>query len=74
MAGKVKKQQETESFFARIVLFVKQVIGELKKVVWPTVDEWKTYFLVVLVFVGAIMAFTGLLDLLFSWLSVLVFG
>lgn len=74
MADKTAQKAEALGFFARMVLFVKQVIGELKKVVWPTFQEWKTYLIVVLVFVGAIMVFTGLLDLLFGWLSVLVFG
>ncbi|MDO5034781.1 MAG: preprotein translocase subunit SecE [Actinomycetaceae bacterium] len=62
------------NIFGRIVLFVRQVIAELKKVVWPGKEEWWTYFLVVLVFVGAIMAFTGLLDLAFGQLSVWIFG
>lgn len=74
MAENAKSKRNELGFFARIVLFVKQVIGELKKVVWPTLEEWKTYLIVVLVFVGAIMLFTGLLDVAFSWLSVKVFG
>lgn len=71
------KHPEADSelgFFARIVLFVRQVIAELKKVIWPDKEEWWTYFLVVLVFVGAIMLFTGLLDMLFGKASVWIFG
>ncbi|MCS4484638.1 preprotein translocase subunit SecE [Gleimia sp. 6138-11-ORH1] len=74
MADKTAQNVESLGFFARIIQFVKQVISELKKVIWPTFREWKTYLLVVLVFVGAIMLYTGLLDLFFGWLSVLVFG
>lgn len=60
--------------FGRIALFVRQVIAELKKVIWPKQEEWWTYFLVVLVFVIAIMVFTGLLDFLFGQLNVWIFG
>ncbi|MDO5729401.1 MAG: preprotein translocase subunit SecE [Actinomycetaceae bacterium] len=61
-------------FFARILKFVREVIGELKKVKWPGKEEWWTYFLVVLVFVGAVMAFTGLLDIIFGQLSIWIFS
>ena len=37
-------------FFARIALFVRQIIGELKKVVAPTRKELINYTLVVLAF------------------------
>ncbi|GAA4418056.1 preprotein translocase subunit SecE [Georgenia halophila] len=60
--------------FERIVLFVRQVIGELKKVVRPTRSELLTYFVVVLVFVAAVMAFVGLLDLSFGRLVLWIFG
>jgi len=46
--------------------FVKQAIGELKKVVWPTGDALWQYFVVVLIFVVLIMAVVSLLDLLFG--------
>jgi preprotein translocase subunit SecE len=61
-------------FFARIALFVRQVVAELKKVVRPTRNELFTYFVVVLVFVLAIMAYVGLLDLGFGRLVLWVFG
>ena len=59
---------------ARIVLFVKQVIGELKKVVRPSRSELFTFFVVVIVFVLAIMAYVGLIDLGIKALVDLVFG
>lgn len=62
------------NIFGRIALFVRQVIAELKKVIWPGKEEWWTYFLVVLVFVAVIMAYTGVLDLIFGQLSVWIFG
>ncbi|MCW4456706.1 preprotein translocase subunit SecE [Microbacterium sp. MPKO10] len=60
--------------FAGIVLFLKQVIGELKKVVTPTKKELWSYTGVVLVFVIFMMALVFGLDQLFSWLVILAFG
>ncbi len=60
------------SVFARFVLFVRQIIAELKKVVTPTRQELISYTIVVLVFVAVIMAFiTGIdfgLGKLMLWL------
>ncbi len=61
-------------FFAGIILFFRQVLDELKKVRWPNRSEWWTFFLVVLVFVAVIMAYTGLLDVIFGELSAWIFG
>jgi preprotein translocase subunit SecE len=47
---------------ARVILFVRQVIAELKKVVRPTRSELITYTGVVLVFVALVMAFVTLVD------------
>lgn len=55
-------------------LFVKQSIGELKKVVWPTGEQLWRYFGVVLVFVLFIMFFVAGLDALFGWLLLMVLG
>ncbi|WP_400995471.1 preprotein translocase subunit SecE [Agromyces sp. GXQ0307] len=60
--------------FARIALFIRQVIGELKKVVTPTRKELASFTAVVLVFVAIMMAIVYGLDQLFSWLVVFVFG
>ena len=46
------------------------MIDELRKVVWPTSNELWTYFLVVVVFIAAIMAFTGVLDFAFDRLVI----
>ncbi|MDR6638145.1 MULTISPECIES: preprotein translocase subunit SecE [Paenarthrobacter] len=61
-------------FFARIALFVRQVIGELKKVVAPTRKELINYTLVVLVFVVIMMVIVSLLDLAFGTGASWVFG
>ncbi len=45
------------------VLFYRQVVAELRKVVWPTQQQLVTYFFVVMVFVIFMMAFVAGLDL-----------
>lgn len=65
---------EKPGFFRRIILYISQVIGELKKVTYPTGKETWTYFLVVTVFVAVIMLFTGTLDYIFGKLNALIFG
>lgn len=54
--------------------FVKEAVGELRKVVYPTAPQLGNYFVVVLAFVLFIIAFVGLLDAGFAWLIVKVFG
>lgn len=45
------------------VAFVKQSVGELRKVVYPTGQQLGNYFVVVLVFVLFVIALVSLLDL-----------
>jgi preprotein translocase subunit SecE len=45
------------------VLFYRQVVAELRKVVWPTQQQLVTYFFVVMVFVEFMMALIAGLDL-----------
>ena len=44
-------------------LFYRQVMAELRKVVWPTQQQLVTYFFVVMVFVVFMMALISGLDL-----------
>ena len=53
--------------------FYRQVIAELRKVVYPTQEQLITYFLVVMVFVIFMMTFVSLLDLAFGKLVFSVF-
>ncbi len=69
-----RERQARRSPFARIALFIRQVIGELKKVVTPTRRELFGFTAVVLIFVIIMMAVVGALDFVFSWLVVFVFG
>ena len=60
--------------FARIALFIRQVIAELKKVVTPTRKELFSFTAVVLVFVIIMMAIVWTLDQLFATLAIWLFG
>jgi len=55
-------------------LFYRQVVAELRKVVWPTQQQLVTYFFVVLVFVIVVMTIVSLLDLGFGKAMFAVFG
>ena len=60
--------------FAAIALFIRQVVGELRKVVTPTRRELFSYTGVVLVFVVVMMLLVSLLDFLFGTGVGYVFG
>lgn len=60
--------------FGRVALFVRQVISELRRVVWPTRPQLITYTAVVIVFVSILGAIVSGLDLGFTRLVLLVFG
>jgi preprotein translocase subunit SecE len=47
---------------ARLIRFLREVVAELRKVIWPTRKQLVTYTLVVLVFVSFMVAFVALLD------------
>ncbi len=57
-----------------LVLFLRQVMAELRKVVRPTRDELLAYTSVVLVFVIAVMLYISVLDFGFGRLVLFVFG
>jgi len=66
--------EEKLGLFGRINLFYRQVISELKKVVWPTREQLTTYTLVVIVFVAFIIAVVSLIDVVFTKIVFWVFG
>ena len=55
-------------------VFYRQVVAELRKVVWPTQQQLVTYFIVVMVFVLVVMTIVSLLDLGFGRLVFKVFA
>ena len=69
-----RERAARRSPFARVALFLRQVIGELRKVVTPTRRELVNYTLIVLGFLVVMMALVTGLDYLFGWVVSVVFG
>jgi preprotein translocase subunit SecE len=65
---------ERLGLFGRISLFLRQVIFELKKVVWPTREQLVTYTAVVVVFVTIMGLIIAALDFAFVKLVLIIFG
>lgn len=63
----------SRNFISRIILFFKQVSGELKKVTRPTWAELRNYTGVVLAFVTVVIVIVSLIDWLFYQGVVFVF-
>ncbi len=69
----VRRDSKTEKRTSPVT-FYRQVVAELRKVVWPTQEQLVTYFLVVMVFVLVMMAFVSALDLAFGKLVFALFA
>lgn len=67
-------REKKPNVFARLVIFIRQVFAELRKVVTPTRKELLKFTGVVLGFVVVMMAVVYGLDVLFVWLTTVVFG
>ncbi|MFI9510598.1 preprotein translocase subunit SecE [Nocardia sp. NPDC052566] len=69
--GKAKRTG-TANPFKRLITFLRQVVAELRKVIWPNRKQMVTYTSVVLVFVIFMVAFISGLDVAFikgvNWL------
>ena len=74
VASAKRERAERRGPFARVALFLRQVVNELKKVVTPTRRELFSYTGVVLAFVIVMMALVYGLDYGFGWLVAWVFG
>ena len=62
------------NWFSRIILFIQQVIAELKKVVTPTRKELINFTIVVIAFVLIMMGLVWVLDRIFGFVTVFIFG
>ena len=69
-----RPDQPKKSLPARLSLFYRQVIAELRKVIWPTRKQLVTYTSVVIVFVLVVIAYVTVLDYVFSQGILAVFG
>jgi preprotein translocase subunit SecE len=69
-----KRDQQVKRERTSPFKFVRQSIGELRKVVYPTGPQLINYFVVVLVFVLFVIAYVSLLDLGFGWAIFKIFS
>ena len=65
---------QKKGLIARILLFYRQVVAEMRKVVWPTRNELITYTIVVLVFVVSFAAIVLVFDIGVSKVVRAIFG
>jgi preprotein translocase subunit SecE len=59
---------------SRIRTFLREVVAELRKVIWPSRKELVTYTVVVLVFVTFMVALVASLDYGFTQAALQIFG
>ncbi len=62
------------SLFARLFRFLREVVAELRKVIWPTRKQMITYTAVVLVFVAFMVALIAGIDLALAQGVLALFG
>ena len=72
--GRVSRGADRPGRIRNIGTFYKQVIAELRKVIWPTRKELVTYTTVVVVFVLIITAIVAVFDLAFGKAVLAIFG
>jgi preprotein translocase subunit SecE len=68
------KAGDRPGIFGRLINFFREVVAELRKVIWPTRKELLTYTLVVVVFVSLMVTIVFGLDWLFAKGVLTVFG
>ena len=69
-----KRDQRVKRERTTPIKFVRQSLGELRKVVYPTGPQLINYFVVVLVFVLFVIAYVSLLDLGLGWVIFKIFS
>ena len=74
MSEEIVTTEESQGIFSRIGLFYRQVVSELRKVVWPTRNQLTTYTAVVLVFVGFVVLVVSSFDLVLTKITFWIFG
>lgn len=77
--GKKKKTKKAgkgprRNPIAYVINYIREVIGELRKVIWPNRKQMSTYTIVVLAFLVFMVALIGLVDLGVAKLVMMVFG
>jgi preprotein translocase subunit SecE len=70
----VQRRDERVSLISKSTRFLREVVAELRKVIWPTRKELITYTAVVLVFVSFMVALIAVLDIAFARGVLWLFG
>jgi preprotein translocase subunit SecE len=68
------RKESRPSIFARLFRFLREVVAELRKVIWPTRKQMITYTAVVLVFVAFMVALIAGLDIALTKGVIALFG
>lgn len=68
------RDQRTGNPFVALARFIREVVGEMRKVLWPTRRELVIYTIAVIIFVSVMIAIVGGLDFGFARLILFVFG
>src|SRR2546421_8126799 len=68
------KSEDRVGIFGRLLRFFREVVAELRKVIWPTRQELLTDATVVIVFVAIMLTVVASLDAAFAWGVLHVFG
>ncbi len=71
---KTRAETDRVGLFGRIARFIREVVAELRKVIWPTRKELLTYTAVVITFVAVMLAIVAGLDFAFAKGVLWVFG
>jgi preprotein translocase subunit SecE len=69
-----KSGERSANPFVFVYNYLKQVVAEMRKVIWPNRKQMLTYTSVVLAFLAFMVALVGLADLGLAKLVMLVFG
>ena len=69
-----KKSGPSRNPIAFVITYLKQVVAELRKVIWPNRKQMVSYTTVVLIFLAFMVALIGGVDFGFAKLITLVFG
>lgn len=69
-----KKTGPSRNPIAFVITYLKQVVAELRKVIWPNRKQMVSYTTVVLIFLAFMVALIGGVDFGFAKLITLVFG
>jgi preprotein translocase subunit SecE len=69
-----RARKDTGNVFSRLALFIRQVVAELRKVIWPTRKELIAYTTVVVIFVLIMAGIVAGYDYVFTQAVLFVFG